>query len=141
MSKITCKCGSILPDNTDRIPYKGYIISDREFFDMLDFVDEMIETDSPCKKELEMTFRRNIGGGDSFIRLKEVYQCPLCGRIMIESTPGQFYFFVPEENDEKNLLDYKGADQKKYTHKNSPKEFSRPLQSPEFPDNRNRSVR
>lgn len=43
MSKIKCRCGSILPDITDKIRYKGYIISNMEIFDIFDFADEMIE--------------------------------------------------------------------------------------------------
>lgn len=62
--KIVCKCGNILPDNTDRISYKGYIISDKELFDMLDFADEMIEAGDSCRENLAMTFRKNIGLGD-----------------------------------------------------------------------------
>ena len=42
MSKIRCKCGNMLPDNTDKIRYKGYIISDQELFNMFDLADEMI---------------------------------------------------------------------------------------------------
>ncbi len=44
MSKIKCRCGNILPDITDRIRHKGYIISDMEIFDLFDFADEMIES-------------------------------------------------------------------------------------------------
>ena len=118
MSKIICRCGNILADNTDRISYKGYIISDKEFFDMLDLVDEMIESSNPCRENLAMTFRRNIGGGDKrHIRLKEVYQCPICGRVIIENTPEQFCFFMPEGHDEKKLLDYEAGDKIEYIHK------------------------
>ncbi|MDE6221241.1 MAG: hypothetical protein K2G51_12595 [Lachnospiraceae bacterium] len=110
MSKITCKCGNILHDNTDQIRYKGYIISDGEFFDLFDFADEMIESGSPCREDMAMTFRHNIGIGEKRIRLKELYQCPLCGRVLIEITPGQFCYFVPEGHEEKNLLDYRAGE-------------------------------
>lgn len=113
MSKIKCRCGNILPDITDKIRYKGYIISDMEIFEMFDLADEMIESGNPQRENLAMTFRRNIGGGESYIRLKEVYQCPFCGRIIIETNPGEFCFFIPEENEEKNLLDYGAASEKK----------------------------
>ena len=117
MSKIVCKCGNILQDNTDRIRYKGYIISDYEFFDLLDFADEMIGTINPHREDLAMTFRSNIGIGEKHIRLKETYQCPLCGRVLMEVTPGQFCYFVPEGHDEKSLLDYKAGEEIEYIHK------------------------
>ena len=106
MSKIKCRCGNILPDITDNIRYKGYIIYDMEQFELFDLADEMIESKNPQREALAMTFRRNIGVGERYIRLKEMYQCPLCGRMIIETSPGEFCFFMPEEHHEKNLLDY-----------------------------------
>lgn len=106
MSKIICKCGQILSDSTDQLRYKGYIISDKEYFNMFDFADQLIESDCPQKDNLAMTFRHNISVGNSYIRLKEIFQCPLCGRIMIETMPGCFCFFTPEDDNKKNLLDY-----------------------------------
>lgn len=117
MSKLECKCGNILHDNTDRIRYKGYIVSDGEFFDLLDLADEMIEADNPHREDLAMTFRRNVGVGERRIRLKEMYQCPLCGRVLIEITPGQFCYFVPEGHQENNLLDYGAGERIAYIHK------------------------
>lgn len=110
MSKIICKCGNILFDSTDNLPYKGYIISDKERFKMYDLVDELIETDNTQKESLMMTFRKNVSIGKSYIRLKEVYQCPQCGRILIENIPGQYYFFFARGKQKRNLLDYDGEE-------------------------------
>ena len=84
MSKIKCRCGNILPDITDRIWYKGYIISDMEIFDLFDFADEMIESGDPGREALAMMFRRNVVFGEKYIHLNEIYQSPLCGRVIIE---------------------------------------------------------
>lgn len=106
MSWIRCKCGNILYDITDNISYKGYIFSDRVFFDMYDFADEMIESTNPDREEAAMNFRRNVGG-KSYIPSKEIFQCPVCGRVLIENTPGSYCSFLPEEEYyPKNLLDY-----------------------------------
>ena len=102
MSKIKCRCGNILPDITDRIRHKGYIIY------------EMIESGDPGREALAMTFRRNVGVGEKYIRLKEMYQCPFCGRMIIEDNSGDFCFFAPEEHNEKNLLDYGAECEKKH---------------------------
>ncbi len=110
MSKLICRCGNIIPDITDNLPYKGYIISDKELFKMYDFVDKLIETDSNQKERLTMTFRKNVHIGKKYIRLKEIYQCPNCGRILIETILGEYSFFCPEENIENNLLDYDGEE-------------------------------
>ena len=113
--KIICKCGNILPDITDNLPYKGYIISDKELFKMYDFVDELIETDNNRKESLMMTFRRNVCIGKTYIQLKEMYQCPQCGRILIENILGQYSFFYPEGNTKRNLLDFDGEKKAEYT--------------------------
>ena len=99
MSKIICSCGAVLPDTTDRISYKGYIIPDKEIFDILDLIDKMIESENPDRHELIMTYREKIS-------LKNIYQCYDCGRMLFETSPGNFCSFLPEENDSKNLLDY-----------------------------------
>lgn len=115
MSKIICCCGNMIPDITDNLSYKGYIISDKELFKMYDFVDELIETGANQKEQYAMAFRKNVRIGNKYIRLKEIYQCPECGRILIETMPGEYSFFCPEENTENNLLDYEGEEKADYT--------------------------
>lgn len=103
MSKIKCKCGNILHDNSDNIGYKGRIISDKEFFPLLDLADEIIERESDDRKKLSMEFRRNIG---EYIRLKDVFQCYECGRLAVEGESGEFFFFIPENHNKTELLNF-----------------------------------
>ena len=109
MSWIECKCGYAIKDTTDNISYKGYVISDKEFFDMLDLADKMIESTIPDREEAAMSFRINIGGSKNcHVWLKDIFQCPECGRIFLEDNNGEFCSFLPEDSDGKQLLDYKG---------------------------------
>lgn len=103
MSKISCVCGCIIPDIGDGQSYKGYILSDKQLFPFYDFADEMIESNHPDKEELCMTFRNEVGTG--YIRLKRVYQCFECGRILIENEDGEFSIFAPENHDNTKVLD------------------------------------
>ena len=120
MSWIKCKCGNILHDNTDHISYKGYVISDKEFFDMFDLADEMIESTDPDRDRLAMAFRMNMGcGDDAYIRLKDIFQCPVCGRILLEEDQGTFCSFLPEDSDNKRLLDYKGNEDTKFAERHT----------------------
>ena len=112
---IRCKCGNIIHDNTDRIPYKGYIISDNEYFKMLDLADEMIESPVKNREALAMTFRTNIG---SYIKIKNIYQCEQCGRILIEDKNNHYCSFSPDGNDNRKLLDFDGNDTIDYRFKN-----------------------
>lgn len=109
MSRIKCKCGNILHDNGDNISYKGRIISDKEYFPLLDLADEIIERESDDREKLSMEFRRNIGG---YIRLKDVFQCYECGRLAVEGEFGEFFFFTPENHNEINLLDFELGERK-----------------------------
>lgn len=113
---IRCKCGNIIHDNTDNIPYKGHIISDKEFSKMLDLADEMIESPYKNREALAMTFRSNISS--SYIRIKSIFQCRCCGRILIEDENNQYCSFTPDEHENKDLLDFNGVDTIDYKYKN-----------------------
>ena len=89
-------------DNTDAVSYKGRILSDKQFFPLLDLADEMIEFGSVDREALAMRFRRNIGG---YIRFRDVYQCYECGRLIVEGGNGEFFFFMPDNHDNTKLLD------------------------------------
>lgn len=104
MSKIICGCGNVIPDIHDGQSTKGYILSDKELFPLYDLADELIESPRPDREELCMTFRREVGAG--CIRLKRVYQCYECGRLLIENENGGFNVFVPEGHNDTNVLDF-----------------------------------
>lgn len=90
-------------DSTDSISYKGRILSDKQFFPLLDLADELIEADSADREALAMRFRQNIGG---FIRFRDVYQCYECGRLLVEGENGEFFSFIPDGHEETGLLGF-----------------------------------
>ncbi|MDY4413401.1 MAG: hypothetical protein SPE43_03360 [Ruminococcus sp.] len=106
---IRCKCGNIIHDNTDSIPYKGHIISDKEYFKMLELADELIESPVKNREALVMTFRNNIGA-KSYIRIKSIFQCTCCGRLLLEDENNQYFSFTPDGNEKKDLLDFSGSE-------------------------------
>lgn len=108
MWKIVCVCGNPIPDISDGQSFKGYILSDKELFPFYDFADEMIESDHPDREALCMTFRKEVGAG--YIRLKRVYQCFECGRILIENEDGEFSVFAPENHDNTKVLDFSAGE-------------------------------
>lgn len=111
MSKIYCKCGCWISDSTDGNPNKGLIISDKEYFNLLDMADELIESTQNNREELAMKFRKNVCvGNECHIRLKQLFQCPECGRLLLENEDGEYHSFVQEDKYEFGLLDYKGND-------------------------------
>lgn len=102
MSWIKCICGEILHDVADDISYKGHILSDKQFFPLLDLADEMIEDSAPDREAIAMRFRQNIG---KYIRFRCVYQCCNCGRLLVEGENGEFFYFAPEGHSNTKLLD------------------------------------
>lgn len=119
VSKIACSCGNMLPDISDRQSFKGYILSDKELFPFYDLADEMIESPHPDKEELCMTFRREFGGG--YIRLKRIYQCFECGRILVENEDGEFSVFAPEGHNDTKVLDFSVGERSGLVKRNSGK--------------------
>ena len=119
MSKIACVCGNPIPDIGDHQSFKGYILSDKELFPFYDFADEMIESPHPDREELCMTFRKEIGTG--YIRLKRVYQCFECGRLLIEDVDGEFAVFAPERHNDTRVLDFSEGKRSGIVKRNSGK--------------------
>ncbi|KRF03366.1 hypothetical protein ASG89_23275 [Paenibacillus sp. Soil766] len=77
--KIRCRCGDIIVDQTDFHSNKGYIISDQDFFDFLEGVDNAIEKSGQKAKDKEraiMSIRYLIGELQ-----RTIYQCFTCGRM------------------------------------------------------------
>lgn len=79
----------------------------------MDLADDIIGSEILDREEAVMSFCGNIGVG-RYIQLKEIFQCPVCERILIENTSGSFCSFFPEGEDNKNLLDFKVNGDVKY---------------------------
>ncbi|MBP1967558.1 hypothetical protein [Paenibacillus aceris] len=96
--KINCRCGSLIIDQTDYHSNKGYIISDQDYFDLLEIIDNAIEKSGPTPKDKEravMGIRSLIGGFQ-----KNVYQCFSCGRIYISTKGNELKEFTAVEHSQ-----------------------------------------
>jgi hypothetical protein len=67
MSKISCKCGNILPDNTDYISYKAQFIADQDKEDLYNTFDKDYQL-------IANTFSKYSG---------EIFQCDICGNLIL----------------------------------------------------------
>ena len=106
---IECKCGEAIKDTFDSIPYKGRIISDKEFFDLLEIAKEKIKSEDNDRDRLAREFGDVLWGSTPRIRVNFIYQCIECGRIYMEDETGELYGFMPEGHEKCNLLDFKGS--------------------------------
>lgn len=75
--KYKCLCGWLMLDNTDDLPYKARLVADEDW----NAFTESCES-SP---------------GYDWRLVTHVYQCPQCGRLLIEKPTGKVFFFKPED--------------------------------------------
>ncbi len=90
---IQCRCGNQIKDITDDIAYKAHYISDQDWFEVLDEIDNAIMNTCADKKEVcNKVF--------SFIskRSKNIYQCTACGRLFIDDNDRNLNEFTPVKN-------------------------------------------
>lgn len=110
MSSLLCKCGFVFHDNTNAICWKAHLITDKDWFPLLDMADSLIESPDPDRETLCMMLRHNLSQRNACVLHRFLFQCPECGRVYIEDTDGTYFCFSPEDSDcEKRLFDHKGT--------------------------------
>jgi DNA-directed RNA polymerase subunit RPC12/RpoP len=101
--KIACKCGEIIRDQTDNLPWKGHLIPDQQWDPVLEAIDRIIdETKSGLLQgEAPYMHLREVVGAAA----KPVYQCGRCGRIFIFERQEPAHIYWPEsESTSKEIL-------------------------------------
>lgn len=96
MAKILCNCGQIIFDQTDFIKNKAHIISDQDYMDFFEEVEN--------KEFMEMTSK-------AIKYFTEIFQCDNCKGLMIFRPDNEkAIFFTPEnkENSKDILSSYLG---------------------------------
>lgn len=110
MSWLKCKCGHTFHDNSDGHYWKAHLITDKDWFPLLDMADSLIESPDPDRATLCMTLRHNLAGKQGCVQHRVLYLCPECGRVYIEDPEGRFFCFAPEDSDsDKMLFNQKGT--------------------------------
>ncbi|GMA14851.1 hypothetical protein E5F05_12820 [Deinococcus metallilatus] len=113
--KFMCECGSVIVDQTDGLPYRAYLLPDQDAFAFLDrlrtLLDGLVSPDEgrkgkatvqamPLRNKLQREVNRLWA--ESF---RDVYQCPECGRLHVESLDRQrLASFLPEDEDTPKTL-------------------------------------
>lgn len=115
MSKLGCKCGHVITDQTDSLPYKASLLRDEvdnEFWDevhreLKPLVEAAESEDSAVIAsafgELSPWFSaaENLQDRISSLyahRMSTVYECQNCGRLWVQQHDhGRFFSYVPED--------------------------------------------
>lgn len=82
--KIRCACDNIIVDQTDYLKYNGYLISDTQWFDFWDSIDEKIKSFRDSSNSNEDTLL-HIKEQSNF---KTLWECIKCGKLYIEGENG-----------------------------------------------------
>lgn len=90
MGKILCDCGEIIFDQTDFIKNKAHIISDQDYMDFFEEVEN--------KEFLGMT-------SNAIKYFTEIFQCNNCRGLMILKPDNKKAFFLPKDKEKsKDIL-------------------------------------
>jgi hypothetical protein len=125
MGKIGCNCGNIIVDQSNNLSYKGAIIPDISQDDIFDMLNELTSTlaeaisnnqkeewmkahglTSPYPADVtESSLINNLFFNYYFNKVKDIFQCENCGRILIQKAKSSHYiFFKPDSEDWKDIL-------------------------------------
>lgn len=109
MSKIGCKCGHVIVDQTDSLPYKASLLRDQEedaFWDELrrEIALLVAAAESGDKAAIANALEDRISSIQAS-RQTTVYECQRCGRIMLEkAVGGRFVSYAPEVGGYQGVL-------------------------------------
>ena len=128
MSKLGCKCGHVIVDQTDSLPYKASLFRDQAenaFWDemRLEIEPLVAAAESQDTAAIAQAYgefgpwvntAENVEGRIGSIharRLTAVYECQGCGRLWLEKTAGGgFVSFIPEEGGYQAILSLASVD-------------------------------
>ncbi|MGR3636786.1 MAG: hypothetical protein ACU0BK_12810 [Shimia sp.] len=96
--KIKCTCGEIIPDQTDYLSYKAYVIGDKNYFDFLDAVDEAIEKKEEDREKLRNSVRRAETS-------RLAWECSTCGKLYLDDAKGNLIAYRPENGKANRFFD------------------------------------
>lgn len=100
--KISCPCGFEIYDGPDHNPNIGHLIPDQDWSHLLDAIDAAVEGDHPTAnaKEAACISVRYLIGDIS----RRMWQCPECGRLLIDDGERRIQEFKPATDAGKMIL-------------------------------------
>lgn len=93
--KISCQCGCLIVDGTDSLPHKAHIVADRDWFDLLEGIDAVIEN---CGKGEEKRGKACMRVRELLVgKTRSAWQCSGCGMLYLDDGAGGLCRFKPVE--------------------------------------------
>lgn len=115
MSKLGCRCGHVITDQTDSLPYKASLLRDEvenEFWDevhreLKPLVESAESGDKAAIADALGQFSPSLSAADKLQdrisslyiqRMSTAYECQNCGRLWVQKQNSEkFVSYVPEE--------------------------------------------
>ena len=128
MSKLGCRCGHVIVDQTDSLPYKASLLRDEA---ENAFWEEVHHALKPLMEAAESGDKAAIADAygelapwvnatdelESRIssihaqRMSTVYECPICGRLWVQKDgSSKFFSYVPDEGGYRGILSVASGD-------------------------------
>jgi len=125
MSKLGCKCGHVISDQTDNIPYKGHVLADVRyetfFVWLIEETQSYVEAAQAGRVEqwlLERGYEQDyvdlkLSHGDvlhdhidAHFRMvkRDMYECEACGRIHMETREDNRFVGYAPDNGKVNAI-------------------------------------
>lgn len=126
MSKLRCRCGNEICDQTDHLPYKAYLLPDGKYSAFFDLLTEAADSLAVAMQKAELeSWLSSHGFGDEYPRdqsfggilhdfmhgfwcdaVKDCYECTVCGRVQVQSAlhSDRFEALQPESGAYQGLL-------------------------------------
>jgi hypothetical protein len=113
--KIGCRCGHVIRDQTDELPYKAHVLKDQDYPGVLEGIISELE-------DYIDGFRKGLRDGTTKLRdtrvimnawikyfqkhCVDIYECEACGRLLLgrDTKSNEFAFYVPEDAGSGKLL-------------------------------------
>ena len=95
---IECACGEIIPDQTDYLAYKAFIIGDKNYFDFLDSIDDALESTEADKDGLCMKIRKAEPS-------RLAWECNACGRLYLDDAENKLVEYLPQNGKSNRIFD------------------------------------
>lgn len=125
MGKLACICGSTIVDQSNNLPYKGYIIPDTELDSTSEILSNTIDSLSDATKQSkrlewikdkfavppyptdlsDSSMVHDVISTLLIDKKQDIFECENCGRIAIQvGQTNHFKFYKPENNDSRGIL-------------------------------------
>lgn len=92
MSKLLCKCGHVIVDQTDELPHKGELIRDQDWENVWGAIASQSELDAEALMDFVIGLKIKY--------TRDVYECQACGRLWVQIEPEEnaFRSYMPDPN-------------------------------------------